>query len=155
MEVNILHYREGFCQPQAGWGDIFLTHIPFQGLAEIRNGLGIPLLGRVYDAMGHMALEDHDPCPVQCRPYGAELYQYLGTVPAVQHHLPDGFQMPDGPSQPVGYGADLLWIMGMGVRVKMVVVMMGMLMFAHRSSWDDSSFSLPRIWSIGKPPRGI
>ncbi len=97
-------------QLRAGPGAVFPCSVDIfvDGVVEQLDLIQVTGGNSVGNAVLQMILEDDAGSAVQRRANRGQLYQDLGTVPALLHHAFHGFQMADGPGQPVGHGLALL-----------------------------------------------
>ena len=85
----------------------------FQGFVQLLDGLGVPGLDRVHDAVVDMVLQNNIAGAVDGGTDRGQLDQNFGAVPALLDHGLDRSEMTDGPGETVDYRLSVFVGVGM------------------------------------------
>ena len=99
-----------------------LFHKSVNGLIQLFDGLHVPGLYRIHQTMLDMILQNHFSGIIDRCLYCRQLNQHFATVSAALDHFLDRLQVANCTGQTVQYRLDLLWIVGMGMRMAVTVL---------------------------------
>ena len=110
---------------------LFLLHEFIDGLVHLLDGDGVVFRHGLDDAVLQMFLQQELAGVGQLGTNGCDLDQYVGAVDIVLDHPLHGFQVTDAPGETVDDFADVLGIVGVGVRMCVSVRMRVLMTVCH------------------------